>query len=49
MPGVRPLSVKLMVILARGSKRTVKVTSQHVLLAEENTVFKWAVLCATSV
>lgn len=47
---VTPLmSVKLMVILARGSKQTVKVTSHHVLLAEKNMVFKWAILCAMSV
>lgn len=35
-----------MVILARGSQWTVKVTSDHVLLVKENMAFKLAILCA---
>lgn len=41
MPGVMPLMpVKLMVVLAKQSKRVVKDISDHVILAEENIIFK---------
>ncbi|KAF4794824.1 hypothetical protein TURU_098496 [Turdus rufiventris] len=43
------ISMKSVADLARGNKRTIKITSDHIFLAEENTIFKWVTVCTMNV
>lgn len=43
------ISMKFVADLARGNKRTIKITSDHIFLAEENTIFKWVTVCTMNV